>query len=66
MDDIKNTNTEEEFDNQTEIENYGQHIFKFVGAPLYVALFSGRSMELLYFVVSDGERSGRQTVKRML
>ena len=51
LDDIKNTNTEEEFDDQTEIENYGQHIFKFVGAPLYVALFSGRSMELLYFVV---------------
>ena len=51
LDDIENTDTEEEFDGQTEIEYYGQHIFEFVDALLYVTLLSGRSMEPLYFVV---------------
>ena len=51
MDDIKNTNTEEEFEDQTETENYGQHIFEFVDVPSHVTLFSRRSMEPLYFVV---------------
>ena len=51
LDDIENTNTEEEFDVQTETDNYGQHIFEFVDAPLYVTLFSRRSIKSLYFVV---------------
>ena len=34
LDDIENTNAKEEFDDQTEIKNYGQHIFEFVNAPL--------------------------------
>ena len=51
MDDIENTNTEDEFENQTEIDNYGQHIFEFVDALLYVKLFRGTSMEPLHFVV---------------
>ena len=50
-DGIENTNTEEEFDDQTEIKNYGQPIFEFADAPSYVTRFSGRSMEPLYFVV---------------
>ena len=48
---MENTNTEEEFDDQTEIENYGQHIFEFIDAPSSVTLVSGKSMEPLYFVI---------------
>ena len=51
LDDIENTNAEEEFDEQTEIENYAQHIFEFVNASLSVILFSVRSMKPLYLVV---------------
>ena len=47
LDNIENTNAKEEFDNQTEIENYGQHIFEFVNAPLSVILFSVRSVKPL-------------------
>ena len=47
LDDVKNTNAEKEIDDQTEIENYGQHIFEFVNAPLSVILFSVRSMKPL-------------------
>ena len=49
--DIDNKNTEEEFDDQNETENYGQHIFEFVDGPSCVTLFSGRSIEPLYFAV---------------
>ena len=38
LDDIEHTNTEEEFDDQTEIEIYSQHIFEFVDAPSYITL----------------------------
>ena len=60
---ISKTQTQEEFDDQTEIENYGQHSFEFADAPSYVAHFSGRSMEPLYFVVvtEKGVVSDRQT-----
>ena len=51
LDDVKNTNAEKEIDDQTEIENYGQHIFEFVNAELSVLLFSVRPMKLLYFAV---------------
>ena len=49
--DIDNKNTEEEFDDQNKTENCGQHIFEFVHGPSCVTLFSGRSIELLYFAV---------------
>ena len=51
LDDIENKNTEKEFDDQIEIENYGQHIFEFVNVPSHLRLFSRRSMEPLHFVV---------------
>ena len=65
LDDIENTNAEEEFDDQTEIENYAQHFFEFVNASLSAILFSVRSMKPL-FCRSDRERSNRETVKRLL
>ena len=63
MDDIENTNTEDEFENQTEIDNYGQHIFEFVDALLYVTLFRGTSMEPLHFVVVTQEEVAGKMLK---
>ena len=63
LDDIENTNTEEEFDDQTEIENYREHIFEFVDAPSYMTPFSGRSMEPLYFVVVTEKRVADKLLK---
>ena len=49
---ISKTQTQrKEFDDQTEIENYGQNIYEFVDAPSYVTVFCGGSIKSLHFVV---------------
>ena len=59
LDDIENTNTEKELVNQPGIEKYG----KFVDTPLNVTLFSGKSMEPLYFVVVTEKRVADKLLK---